>query len=146
MIEDFDKLDPVEELLRELADTERAELFRKTRVDARSLLRAVYPDNPAPRVLRGMRWMPIAAVLGVAATICGWAFTTRTGATRQLPLPSGTMTASATGGCDGTFFGCLTGPKVAPPSACRGYDYDADGDIDLVDARTFQLNCNAITR
>ncbi|MEK7730393.1 MAG: hypothetical protein AAB363_00895, partial [Planctomycetota bacterium] len=109
MIDRFDQLDPIEISLRELADAERADLFRKTRVDARSLLRATHAVNRGPRVLRRMRWVPIAAVLGMAATICAWVFTTGTGETRQLPFPSGTMTASATGGCDGTFFGCLTG-------------------------------------
>jgi len=146
MIEDFNKLDPIEELLRELADAECADFFRKTRVDARSLLRATYAVHRGPRVLRKMGWVSIAAVLGMAATICAWIFTTGTGKTRHLPFPSGTMTASATGRCDGTFFACLTGPNGTPQSGCRSYDYDADGDIDLVDARTYQLNCNSITR
>jgi len=146
MIDRFDQLDPMEISLRELADAERADLFRKTRVDARSLLRSTSGLKRTTRTVRRIHWVPIAAMLGMAVTICGWVLTTRIGETRQRPLPSGTMTASATGGCDGTFFGCLTGPNGTPPSGCRGYDYDADGDIDLVDARTYQLNCNGITR
>lgn len=146
MIDRFDQLDPLEISLRELADAERAGLFRKTRVDARSLLCATQIVLRGPRDLRRMRWVPIAAVLGIAATICAWIFTTGIGETRQFSFPSGTMTASATVSCDGTFFGCLTGPNGTPASGCRGYDYDADGDIDLVDARTYQLNCNGITR
>ena len=39
MIDRYDQLDPIEFSLRELADAERADLFRQTRVDARSLLR-----------------------------------------------------------------------------------------------------------
>jgi hypothetical protein len=93
-----------------------------------------------------MRWVPIAAVLGMAATICGWIFTTGTGETRQPPFPSATMTVLATGGCDGTFFGCLTGPNGTITSGCQTYDYNADGHIDLVDASAYQLNCNGITR
>lgn len=145
MIDRFDQLDPLEISLRELADAERADLFRRTRVDARSLLRATHTVNRAPRVLRRIRWVPIAALLGMAATICVWVFTTGTGETRLTSIPIGTI-ASATNGCDGTFSGCLTGPNGTPQSACRGYDYDADGDIDLLDARTYQLNCNVITR
>jgi len=146
MIDRFDQLDPIEISLRELADAERADLFRKTRVVARSLLRATYAVNGAPRVLRRMRWVPIAAMLGMAATICGWIFTTGTRGTSQLPFSSGTRTASATGGCDGTFFGCMTGPNGMIMSGCDIYDYNADGHIDLLDASTHQLNCNGITR
>lgn len=146
MIDRFDQLDPMEISLRELADAERADLFRRTRVDARSLLRATHAVNEGPRVLRWIRWAPIAAVLGVAATICAWVFTTGTGVTRQLPSPSGTMTASATRGGDGMFSDCMTGPNGVIVSGCDIYDYNADGRIDLLDARTHQLNRNAITR
>ncbi len=146
MTEDFDKLDPLEDSLRELADAERAGLFSKTRVDARALLRATHEVDGSPRVLRRFRWVSIAAMLGLAATICGWIFTTGTPETRQPPLPSGTRIASAKGGCDGTFFGCMTGPSGSIMPGCDSYDFNADGHIDLVDARTYQLDCNGITR
>jgi len=145
MIDRFDQLDPIEASLRELADAEQAELFRRTHLDARSLLRSSSALSGAPQVLPWMRWVLIAAVFALAVTICGWVFTTRTGPTRLASFPSG-MIASATGGCDGRFFGCLTGPNGTPAADCGAYDYDADGDIDLVDARTYQLNCNEITR
>ena len=146
MIDRFDQLDPLEISLRELADAERADLFRRTRVDARSLLRSTSGLKRTTRTVRTLRWVSIAAMLGMVATICGWIFTSGTGETRHLPFPSGTMTASATGGCDGTFFGCLTGPNGTIMSGCQTFDYNADGHIDLVDARTYQLHCNAITR
>ena len=145
MIDRFDQLDPIEFSLRELADAERADLFRRTRVDARSLLRATSGPKRTILTVHTLRWGSIAALFVMAATIGGWAFITRTGSTRLTSIPVGTI-ASAINGCDGTFSGCLTGPNGTPPSACRGYDYDADGDIDLVDARTYQLNCNAFTR
>lgn len=141
----FDQLNPIEISLRELADAERADLFRRTRVDARSLLRATSGPRRTTITVRTLRWGSIAAVFALAATICAWVFTTGTGETRLTSIQIGTI-ASATSGCDGTFFGCLTGPNGTPPSTCRGYDYDADGDIDLLDARTYQLNCNGITR
>jgi len=141
----FDQLDPIEIALRELADAEQADLFRRTRIDARSLLRTTSVPKRTILTIRTLRWGSIAAVLALAATIGGWAFIARTGSTRTTSVPIGTI-ASATSGCDGTFSDCLTGPNGTPPSTCRGYDYDADGDIDLLDARTYQLNCNAITR
>ncbi len=145
MIDRFDQLDPMENSLRELAEAERADLFRRTRVDARSLIRAARAFNNEPWVLRRVRWISIAAMLGMAATMSGWAFIARTGSPRLTSIPIGTM-ASATNGCDGSFSGCLTGPNGTLPSSCHGYDYDADGDIDLLDARTYQLNCNGTTR
>ena len=72
MIDRFDQLDPLENSLRELADAERADLFRRTRVDAKALLRAPHAIDSAPRVLRKMRWISIAAMVGLAATISGW--------------------------------------------------------------------------
>ena len=146
MIDRFDQLDPIEASLRELADAERAELFRWTRVDARSLLRSAAVASGTPRVFRRIRWVSIAAVFALAATICAWVLTTGSGLPRQHGIPSGAMIASATSGCDGTFFGCMTGPNGTPASGCGVYDYDADGDIDLVDYGTYQLNCNGITR
>ena len=142
----FDQLDAMEASLRELAEAEQAGVFRRTRVDARSLLKAMPAVIQAPSGLRAMRWIPIAAVLAMAATICGWIFSTQTGGIRQHPLPAVTMTATAAGGCDGTFFRCLTGPSGTVASGCGIHDYNADGHVDMVDARTYQLNCNGITR
>lgn len=146
MIDRFDQLDPIEASLRELADAEQVELFRRTHVDARSLLRSAQTVNRAPRVMLRMRWISIAAVFALAVTICGWAFTKWTGLPHRHRLPIGTMMASAIDGCDGAFFACLTGPNGTPATACGAYDYDSDGDVDLVDARTYQLNCNGISR
>jgi len=145
MIDRFDQLDPLEASLRELADAERAELFCLTRVDARSLLHSASVGDGALRVLRKTRWISIAAVFALAVTICGWIFTTRSGPTKLTSFPS-ELIAAASGGCDGRFFGCLTGPSGTPSSSCRGYDYDSDGDIDLADAGAYQLQCHGITR
>jgi len=145
MIDRFEQLDPLEISLRELADAEEADLFRKTRVDARSLLHSTQTFSRAPWGLRRMHWVSIAAVFALAAMISAWVFTTRSGPTRLASFPRGGI-ASATGGCDGRFFGCLTGPNGTPTAGCETYDYDADGDIDLVDAGAYQHNCNGITR
>ena len=141
----FEQLDPIEASLRELIDAERVGLFRRTHVDARSLLQSANSVNHAPRFLRRIRWFSIAAILTLAVTIYGWIFISGTGPTRLASLSS-EMLASATDRCDRAFFACLTGPNGTPATACTTYDYDSDGDIDLADARTYQLNCNGLKR
>lgn len=84
-----------------------------------------------------MRWVPIAAMLGMAATIFGWVFTTGTGRNR---------TASATHNCGDAFSRCMTGPNGMIKSGCDTCDYNADGHIDMLDASTHQLSGNGITR
>lgn len=142
----FDQPDPIEACLRRLAEAEQAGVFRRTRVDAKSLLRALPIGTRAPRSFRVLRWASIAAALAMAATVCGWVFSARSGGIRPHPLPAVTMTASAAEGCAGTFFRCLTGPSGTVVSGCGIHDYNSDGHVDMVDARTYQLNCNGITR
>ena len=143
---DLDHLDPIEATLAELGEAEMAGLFRRTHVDARALLRSASAVTPARSTRLTWRRLSIAAVLAMAATISGWLFSSRSADVGRHSLPSGTLTASATVGCDGTFYRCLSGPNGALSDGCLAYDYDHDGDIDLVDASTYQLHCNAITR
>ncbi len=141
----FDQLDPIEDSLRELADAERARLFCRTRVDARSLLHSASKGNYAFRVSRRTRWVSIAAAVVLAVSICGWIFTVGRNSTRITPFPSG-MIASASGACDSRFFSCLTGPSGRPSVDCGVYDFDTDGDIDLADAGAYQRRCTGISR
>ncbi len=138
-MDQYDQLDPIEASLGKLSEAEKAGVFRRTRIDARSLLHSRQGDTVARRRLLAVRWVSIAAVLAIAATICGWIFSTP-------GRPSRNLTTLASNGCDGTFFGCLTGPTGSLSSACRNHDYDADGDVDMVDARTYQASCPGITR
>lgn len=146
MMDRFEQLDPIEASLKELIDAERAGLFRRTLVDVRSLLCSAPTADRELRFMRKTRWISIAAVVAFAATICGWFYTTGTLNLSEDRIPGGTILVSAPNGCDGKFFTCLTGPNGTPTNACGAFDYDADGDIDLVDARTYQLSCNGISR
>jgi hypothetical protein len=142
----MDQLDPIEASLAELDAAEQAGLFRRTRVDARALLRSAPAATRARSGLATWRRLSIAAVLAMAATISGWLFSSRSADIGRHSLPSVSATASATDGCDGTFYRCLSGPGGTAPGGCAAYDYNADGHVDLVDASTYQLHCNAITR
>ena len=141
----MDHLDSIEGFLAELDAAEQAGLFRRTRVDARALLRPA-PVTSASSSFGSRRWLSVAAVLAFAATIWGWLFLSPSADIARRSLPVGTRTASATVGCDGTFYRCLSGPNGALSDGCLAYDYNADGHVDLVDARTYQLTCNGITR
>ena len=142
----IDHLDPIEASLAELDAAEQAGLFRRTRVDARALLRSAPAVTRTRSGFATWRWLSIAAVLAIAATISGWLFSSRSGDVVRHSLPSVTVTASATDGCDGTFYRCLSGPGDLAGGGCAAYDYNSDGHVDLVDARTYQLTCNGITR
>jgi len=142
----IDHLDPIEASLAELDAAEQAGLFRRTRVDARALLRSAPAVTRTRSGFATWRRLSIAAALAMAATISGWLFSSRSGDVVRHSLPSVTVTASATDGCDGTFYRCLSGPGDLAGGGCAAYDYNSDGHVDLVDARTYQLTCNGITR
>jgi hypothetical protein len=142
----MDRLDPIEASLAELDAAEQAGLFRRTRVDARALLRSAPAVTRARSGFAAWRRLSIAAVLAIAATISGWLFSSRSVDVGRHSLPSVSATASATDGCDGTFYRCLSGPSGMAAGGCAAYDYNADGHVDLVDASTYQLTCNGITR
>jgi hypothetical protein len=138
----MDHLDPIEASLAELDAAEQAGLFRRTRVDARALLHSAPAVTRTRSGFATWRRLSIAAVLAMAATISGWLFSSRSGDVGRHSLPS----VSATDGCDGRFYRCLSGPGGMAAGGCAAYDYNADGHVDLVDARTYQLTCNGITR
>ena len=142
----MDHLDPIEASLAELDAAEQAGLFRRTHVDVRSLLHSAPAVTQTRSGFATWRRLSIAAVVAIAATICGWMFSSRSGDVGQRSFPSVTITASAPDRCDGTFFGCLSGPNGTVASGCAAYDYNTDGHVDMVDARTYQLTCNGITR
>jgi hypothetical protein len=142
----MDHLDPIEASLAELDAAEQAGVFRRTRVDARALLRSALAVSRARSGSATWRRLTIAAVLAMAATISGWLFLSPSADVATRSLPVGTRTASATIDCDGAFYRCLSGPNGALSDGCLAYDYNADGHVDLVDARAYQLTCNGITR
>ncbi|UCE59791.1 MAG: hypothetical protein JSU63_20405 [Phycisphaerales bacterium] len=136
------QLDAIEDALLELKSVERAGVFERTRVDAQDALRAE-PVKHATRLRRQVvRWVPIAAAIGMIATVWTTMFDTSTRS--SLPSPSSTSVVSTAGNGEchhGSFVGCFTGPESVIVASCLDHDYDADGDVDLVDFGAYQLEC-----
>lgn len=147
MAEEFNKLDPTEEALLELDAAEKARLFERTRVDARALLAEALPVGRVPRrwYANGVMW-PAAASVVLALGVAAWVFNPQNDSTNKAgPMASQIALGPAAPG-NGSFFGCLTGPGSGGRSACRDYDYDLDGDVDLADFRAYQLACAGPSR
>ncbi|MHC4697136.1 MAG: hypothetical protein ACYTFA_10370 [Planctomycetota bacterium] len=127
MNEDPRQLDSLEEALLELDAAEKGRVFDRTRVEPVELLKV----NPAERLhafrRRVLRWVPVAAVIGILA----------------LAGTSVFIGGDESGkNCAGEFVDCFTGPKqVALANGCVAYDYDGDSDVDMLDWSVLDLNC-----
>jgi hypothetical protein len=137
MLDELRPLRSVEKALEELSAAERAGVFSATRLDTR-VLRAGRAGSAVVRLL--YRAGAIAAGVGLA--LLAWNSGRPPGIS---PTTPGGLLASAAP-CNGTFFGCVTGPRSSLGTPCHDFDYDADGDVDMADFRTYQLECEGITR
>jgi hypothetical protein len=126
--EDSGKPDVIEAALLELKAAEAAGVFARTGVDGRRIL-AVDPEPAddtqstrwsAPRTVG--RWLPIAAAVALAIGVWSWMFSAEVGTVHGR-----------------NFQKCFGGPTASALAECNQHDYDADGDVDLVDFRAFQL-------
>ncbi len=79
-----------------------------------------------------MRRVAVAAVVLIAVSIFGWVFS-RQGAETPSQFIRTELVATA------SFSDCVAGPADAAGAGCDPYDYDADGDVDLADIRSYQL-------
>ena len=127
MNDDPRQLDSIEEALLELDAAEKGRVFDCTRVELVELLKV----DPAERLhafrRRVLRWVPVAAVIGIVALAGTSLFTGRDRSDR---------------GCATEFVDCFTGPRqVALANGCVAYDYDGDSDVDMLDWSILDLNC-----
>lgn len=143
MLNDDAHFERLESALGELDEAERAGVFASTQVDVRELL-CTERAKPALYTLWDHRWASIAAVLLVAVTVWGLMFAGQLRQIRSRGIPTGAVILASASPCNGTFSGCVTGPTRTPASPCGGFDYDRDGDVDLFDIRTYQLNCEGV--
>ncbi len=124
----------VEAALHGLGESERAGVFAPTPLDTRRLLHT--PSRSL--VLRAVyRWGSIAAAIGLVLGIWRWSDLGTTTTATKVAMVSP---------CNGTFFGCVSGPRQSLGTSCGDFDYDRDGDIDMADFRTYQLECEGVTR
>ena len=128
------QLDSIEDALFELDAAERAGVFERSSVDARQLLR-----QPEPVGWRGraVRFVSAAAVIAMAVGVWGWVYSLQWSQLRERTGASVVAELSAAG--PGRFYECFQGPTGTIRSSCRECDYDADGDVDLVDFGVYQL-------
>jgi len=133
MDREFAQFEALESAIREFGEADRAGVFGRTRVDARALTQSPVPANVIrPAWLR--RLSSVAAVLLIACGVWGWMFVDQIGKLRSRANPGLVINPPPT---RPAILAHLTGPSVA--SAETSDDFDADGDLDLADYRTFQL-------
>jgi hypothetical protein len=139
MANDRQNPDPIEMMLAELRDVERANVLASTPVDPQALIADVQPAVSLGRMRKVAGWLSAAAV--VALSVGLWSLMPQDQGTPNGSL--GGSSAGADGGpCDGSFVRCFSGPELVVASRCLTHDYDADGDIDLIDYRDYQIRCN----
>ncbi len=146
-----DNLEPqnaIEIGLQELKSAEQANLFRRTLIDTRELIAASTHNTPTRRRIPIGLITSAAASIILAVGIGGYMFSTEFDALQQKKYnqPFAIQTNVNQSDCDGSFFECVTGPSQLAMANCDRFDYDLDGDVDLTDIKTYQLNCNGIAQ
>lgn len=134
------QLDPIERLLKEASAADQAGVFRKTAVHAERTLRES-SQAPIPfSVVVGRKWIPVAAAIGIAAVLWPVMYSMEFASVRQ-KVQLAQRQAAENGGAvlASHISGCVAGPESGGGQPCDGYDYDADGDIDLADFSRYQL-------
>ena len=126
-------LHPVEEALWELDEAVAAGVFHRTSPNGRSLL-----TRTTFRFARAMTIRVACAAAAVGLAVGLWAWLPRASVPWAGGPGSGTLAHVPTT-LSGGFHDCFGGPTEVIRSACRTHDYDADGDVDLVDFGAYQL-------
>ena len=149
MTNDPKQLDTLEEMLLELYSADRAGVFKKTPVDPEALRKSTARSSadqfPIHRwwLTRRMRPLAAAAAIAMVVGVWGWMFQAEIGRIRN---PGNMAGVNAIGPAYASgFHRCFTGPTGAAVADCTEQDYDADGNVDLVDYGSFQLAFAGIT-
>ncbi len=150
MTESGHKFDHIEQALAELAEAEQAGVFRPTRLDERGLLSSGQSVAQPAWLKWGKHWAALAAMLGISAVVWSSMFKMQfdnIGSGRDQSLVTATLEgATPNSGCSGDFLHCFNGPTALAMTTCRTFDFDLDGDIDLLDMQTYQQDCQGLRR
>lgn len=133
------KHDAFEVVLARVEAAHRAGVFNTTPIDATALLRQSNHMGSIGFVRTMKRVIPFAAAAILVVGVWGTMWSTQLGKIRgqKLALVNGAMEND----CDGSFLKCFQGPR-STEVICRTYDYDRDGDVDLADFGTYQMDCD----
>ncbi len=144
------KLDPIEQTLAELAEAEQAGVFRATRLDECALLMGGHVATRPAWLKWGKHWAALAAMLGLTIIVWSAMFNMQLNQIDSATNRSVVLTDPETGihnvGCDGDFLRCFNGPTILAAATCKTFDFDLDGDIDMLDMQTYQQNCQGLRR
>ena len=139
-------LEPIESALLELDDAERASVFSRTAVTAEELIAQSHANQPMVLSRHTVAWLSsVAAVVLLAAGVWTVMFKYQLDDLRSSARMVDSSASDAAGHdpCDGNFLNCFSGPEsVVLAMRCDLHDYDADGDVDLADFRSYQIHCN----
>ncbi len=133
-------IDPIETALSELDAAKRAGVFRRTPVELRDLQHAHATASDARPQWLTLKLWPVAAAILLAIGVSSWMFAGELAELRRQSRMASTANPAMTGGAYVAFNTCFNGPRTGRDNAdCGGQDYDADGDVDLADFRSYQL-------
>ena len=136
-----------ERLMREAREADQAGVFSSTPVDVVALVAEPVLTGPAHWYRHVLVGLPLAACI---AMFFGVATLWQAGSGTGDSIINGTTAVSTLGGtgvssieqCQNldTFRTCFCGPGIPVGEECRCVDFDGDGDVDLRDMGSFQLN------
>ncbi|MBN4058916.1 hypothetical protein JYU10_00435 [bacterium AH-315-J04] len=142
--------DPLEQAIAELVEVERAGVFRPTRLDKRELLMDGQTVAGPAWLKWGKHWVALAAMAGISVVVWSVMFKMQFDKIRsgrnQSVVSHAIDGRSPNSGCSGDFLNCFNGPTKLAMTTCQTFDYDLDGDIDMLDMQTYQQNCQGLRR
>ncbi len=135
MSENHEKPTSIEQALAELEQATRAGAFRPTPLDIKALLNGA-SEAETPWIIRYRKTVAAAAVV-FATGVWGAMFAMQIGDVQRVKLASSNQPAGVYAAV--AFQNCVAGPKGSLTAACKTFDVDTDGDVDLADISSIQL-------
>ncbi len=140
----------LEQAIAELVEVEQAGVFRPTRLDERGLLMDAQTVAKPAWLKWGKHWAALAAMVGISVVVWSVMFKMQfdqiNSGRNQSVVTNSPDGRAPNSGCSGDFLNCFNGPTKLAMVSCQTFDYDLDGDIDMLDMQTYQQNCQGLRR